>query len=54
MVCFKLFSVFVVNEHIDKRNRRVFHAVYDTIDLRDNVVVENLKDDRYNKTKYGC
>ena len=44
----------VTYKHIYQSDRSIFHIVYDTIDLSDDVVIEDLKNNRNNKTEYGC
>src|SRR5690606_17619420 len=48
---FRFVRLFLVGgQHINQGNGGVFHVVYDTIDFRDDIVIENLKDDGNDQT----
>src|SRR5690606_22524983 len=50
---FRFVRLFLVGgQHINQGNGGVFHVVYDTIDFRDDIVIENLKDDGHDQTEY--
>jgi hypothetical protein len=44
----------MINQHIDQHDRGILHVVYNTVDLGDDIVVKDLKDDRGNQTEYRC
>ncbi len=51
-ILFKITFVFVVYQHIDQCDGSIFHVINDTVNLRYNIVVENLKDNCYDQPEY--
>ena len=39
------------NNNIKERDRRIFHIIYNSLDTSKDIVIENLKDDTYDKTE---
>ena len=40
------------NNNIKERDRRIFHIIYNSLDTSKDIVIENLKDDTYDKTEH--